>query len=215
MIEELLLVAAAEHSAVHCVANLINVADMLERVRSETRAVAGDRLVVTVSKSLVTLHTDEYKLHRILVNLIENAAKYAPDGPIDVQAVPAGGRAVFFVNDQGPGISAENRDKVFERFVQLDQSTTRRRGGLGLGLYLCRELSQMLGGELVLTESAGGGCCFTLSIEQRLNGEVEAEPGKITAPTAEQLESPWAFPSVSRRAAPPGIAANPLLKVGP
>jgi K+-sensing histidine kinase KdpD len=124
-----------------------------------------------------------------------------------VQAVPAGGRAVFFVTDHGPGIAAEDRDRVFERFVQLDQSTTRRRGGLGLGLYLCRELSEMLGGELVLTEAAGGGCCFTLSVAQRLDGR-GADP--TCTPDGEAEVSPWlAFPSVSRRA--DQVAANPLL----
>ena len=57
-------------------------------------------------------------------------------------------------------------DEVFERFVQLDQSLTRPQGGLGLGLYLCRQLARLLDGELVLTETPGGGCTFCLAIDR-------------------------------------------------
>jgi signal transduction histidine kinase len=65
---------------------------------------------------------------------------------------------------------------VFERFVQLDQSLTRRRGGLGLGLHLCRQLAELLGGDLVLTETPGGGCSFCLAVKRELllpDGEVD------------------------------------------
>ena len=58
------------------------------------------------------VRTDEAKLHRVLVNLIENAAKYAPEGPIEVEAMAAGARLLFFVTDHGPGIAAEDRDRV-------------------------------------------------------------------------------------------------------
>jgi signal transduction histidine kinase len=109
------------------------------------------------------------------VNLIENATKYAPSGPIEIEAMAAGSRALFFVTDHGPGIAPDDRARVFERFVQLDQSLTRRQGGLGLGLYLCRQLVELLDGELVLTETPGGGCSFCVAVSRELVGTDAAE----------------------------------------
>src|SRR5260221_409538 len=91
----------------------------------------------------------------------------------------AGARVVFFVTDHGPGISTNDRERVFERFVQLDQSLTRSRGGLGLGLYLCKQLAEVLDGELVLTETPGGGCSFCLAVSRDLQStatESDARP---------------------------------------
>jgi signal transduction histidine kinase len=101
----------------------------------------------------------------VLINLTENAAKYAPSGPIEVIAVPssrARGQVALTVVDHGPGIAEADRPRVFERFVQLDQSATRSRGGTGLGLYLCKRLADLLGTPLELSETVGGGCTFGL-----------------------------------------------------
>ena len=168
VIEELLLVAATEQSAAALHVDDIDVAAMLERVVATTALAAEGRVVSVVSPEVTRLQSDEHKLFRILVNLIENAAKYAPDGPIELEAIAGGDKVLFFVTDHGPGISRVDRERVFERFVQLDQSLTRRRGGLGLGLHLCRQLAELLGGDLVLTETPGGGCSFCLAVRRQL-----------------------------------------------
>jgi signal transduction histidine kinase len=147
----------------------------VQRLAAESASVTDGRLVTMLPPGL-SVRTDEHKLARILVNLIENAAKYAPDGPIELEAMTAGPRAVFFVVDHGPGIAPPDRNKVFERFVQLDQSLTRPQGGLGLGLYLCRQLARLLEGELVLTQTPGGGCTFCLAIDRHLDGDVAVRP---------------------------------------
>ena len=73
---------------------------------------------------------------------------------------------------------------MFEQFVQLDQSSTRRQGGTGLGLYLCRQLATLLGGTLDLTGVAGGGCCFTLTIADGAVAAAEAAPEAPPEPEA-------------------------------
>jgi signal transduction histidine kinase len=130
------------------------------------------------------------------VNLIENAAKYAPNGPIEIEVMAAGARVVVFVTDHGPGIAATDRERVFERFVQLDQTLTRSQGGLGLGLYLCKQLAEVLDGELVLTETPGGGCSFCLAVSRDLQNtanEIEARPsassGVLRRPTDLEVAS--------------------------
>ena len=99
---------------------------------------------------------DPSKVERILINLVENAAKYAPNAPIELRAEFIETDVRLSVVDHGPGIPERDRERVFEQFVQLDQSSTRRQGGTGLGLHLCRQLA--------LEETPGGGCTFSLTI---------------------------------------------------
>jgi signal transduction histidine kinase len=166
LIEDLLLVAAAEHAAVLAV-DEINLKDLLDGVAEELVRIGGNRLQVGVVEPTEVVWSDEHRVHQVVVNLVENAAKYSPTGAIDLQAWLSGPQAFIAVSDHGPGIPEVDRERVFERFVQLDQSSTRRQGGTGLGLYLCRQLASQLGGRLTLTETAGGGCTFTLAVEAK------------------------------------------------
>jgi signal transduction histidine kinase len=173
VIEELLLVAAAEQSTATVHPSELDLPAFVQGVVKETSVVTEGRVVATVRPSNGEIRTDAQKLQRVLVNLIENAAKYAPDGPIEIDVMAAGARVVFFVTDHGPGIAPTDRERVFERFVQLDQSLTRSRGGLGLGLYLCKQLAEVLDGELVLTETPGGGSSFCLAVSRDLQRSAE------------------------------------------
>jgi len=195
VIEELLLVAAAEQSTATVHSTEFDLSAFVQRLVKETSVVTEGRVVATVRATNVEIRTDESKLQRILVNLIENAAKYAPDGPIEIDVMATGSRAVFFVTDHGPGIAPNNRERVFERFVQLDQSLTRSRGGLGLGLYLCKQLAEVLEGELVLTETPGGGSSFCLAVNRNLRTATE-----------ETAVRPAAAGGVLRRPAPVEVA---------
>jgi K+-sensing histidine kinase KdpD len=175
VIEELLLVAAAEQSTTTVRSTEIDLGAFVQRVVKETSVVTEGRVVATVRPVTGAVRTDEQKLHRVLVNLIENAGKYAPEGPIEIEVMAAGARVVFFVTDHGPGIAPDDRDRVFDRFIQLDQSLTRSQGGLGLGLYLCRQLAKILDGELVLSEAPGGGCSFCLVVSRNLQSSETPE----------------------------------------
>ena len=163
LIDELLLVAAAEHSTVPLERACVDVQTVLANVAAATGPLSGNRLVCNTGDPIEVL-TDETKLERILTNLVENAAKYAPDGPIELSASSDGVVARFSVCDHGPGIPDADRARVFERFVQLDQSSTRRQGGTGLGLHLCRQLAHALNGDIELGATPGGGCTFTVTI---------------------------------------------------
>jgi signal transduction histidine kinase len=90
-------------------------------------------------------------LLQVLTNLLDNAAKYSLAGsPIRLTAGRHGGEAVIAVIDAGPGIPAAQRERVFERFTQLESSAGRRGDGAGLGLFIARKLARALGGDLVL-----------------------------------------------------------------
>ena len=164
LIEDLLQVASAEHGDMAPEHRAIDVAVLVGGVAGDLSGTSGHRLVAHVDPGCVGLRSDPHRVRQILSNLVENAIKYAPSGPIEVMARPASAAIDLFVVDHGPGIPESDRERVFERFVQLDQSSTRRQGGTGLGLYLCRQLASMLDGTLTLEETPGGGCTFRLRL---------------------------------------------------
>jgi hypothetical protein len=95
------------------------------------------------------------------------AAKHSPDHrPVRLEATRLGGLAVLAVEDRGPGVSPADRERVFERFTQLDSGATRRAGGVGLGLYIARQLANAQGGELLCTDPVppGQGARFELRL---------------------------------------------------
>jgi two-component system sensor histidine kinase KdpD len=162
LIDELLLVAAAEHSSVPVDEDIVEASELLDAIAAAVDPSIRSRVLCHAAAD--ELITDRSKLERVLVNLVDNAVKYAPDGPIQLNASTVGDETHFSVVDHGPGIPADDRERVFERFVQLDQSSTRRQGGTGLGLHLCGQLAARLDGELRLDETPGGGCTFTLAV---------------------------------------------------
>jgi signal transduction histidine kinase len=180
LIDELLLVASAEHGGASLALRPVDLTALFGEVEAELAKAAGGRLHVAVGPGLDAVTTDAEKLRRIVTNLVENALKYAPDGPVRLRAERRDELVVVAVADEGPGIPEADRERVFERFVQLDQSSTRRAGGTGLGLYLCRQLAVALGGTVELADAPGGGACFTVTLPASA-GAVVGEPGEAPA----------------------------------
>jgi signal transduction histidine kinase/HPt (histidine-containing phosphotransfer) domain-containing protein/ActR/RegA family two-component response regulator len=124
---------------------------------------------------------DASRLRQILVNLLGNAIKFTERGSIDVdlalERIEEGvARVRLTVSDTGIGIPAEKLDHVFEKFTQADASTTRRYGGTGLGLAICRQLAELMGGEITAASIPGQGSRFSVALalqmlpEARLSG---------------------------------------------
>jgi signal transduction histidine kinase len=105
-----------------------------------------------------------HALRRILVNLVDNAIKFS--GSAEVNAVIThGGALSISVLDRGPGIAEEQLDEVFKPFYRVESSRNRSTGGTGLGLAIAQQLSQAIGGSLVLSNRVTGGLCATLCIK--------------------------------------------------
>jgi len=117
-----------------------------------------------VGRSL-RLTTDAERTHQILVNLLNNAIKFTPNGSVIVRVHPTpDGGAELVVEDTGVGIDAAHMELVFEAFRQVDGSSTRSHDGVGLGLAISRRLAQALGGSLCVRSEVGRGSTFTLSL---------------------------------------------------
>jgi two-component system osmolarity sensor histidine kinase EnvZ len=96
-------------------------------------------------------------LHRIVVNLLDNALRYGAGAPIDVLIEAEAGGAVVSILDRGPGIPAGEREKVFQPFYRLEPSRSVATGGSGLGLAVARQLAEANGWRLELLDRPGGG----------------------------------------------------------
>lgn len=121
-----------------------------------------------------TLVTDEVRLRQALLNLLSNACKFTQDGAVtlEVRGRQQGGEdfVEFAVTDSGIGIAPQDLERIFMPFVQVDDSTTRRHGGTGLGLALTRELVGLLGGTISVASELGNGATFTITVPRRWHG---------------------------------------------
>ncbi len=128
----------------------------------------GNELVVDVSGDAGSMRTDIVKLRQCLFNLLSNAAKFTEGGRITLtvrrETVFGGDWLTFAVADTGIGMTPEQVDRLFQRFTQADETTTRQFGGTGLGLALSRAFAQLLGGDISVTSVPGQGTCFTLRL---------------------------------------------------
>lgn len=128
---------------------------------------------VTVSEDIPQFVIgDSLRIGQILNNLLSNAVKFTKVGRIavDVTKTYQSGDVVelfFMVRDSGIGISKEEQDKLFQSFVQVDASVTRNFGGTGLGLFITRQLVEMMGGTIRVDSEKGKGSCFSFSIKLR------------------------------------------------
>jgi PAS domain S-box-containing protein len=127
---------------------------------------SGYVLVLDAPADLPDVVGDPDKIGRVLINLVDNAIKYSPDGGrVDVKlSRVGGGRVRFAVTDQGLGVPPSEQRRIFEKFYRLDPNMTRGVGGTGLGLFICRELVRRMDGR-IWVESAGLGQGSTFSLE--------------------------------------------------
>ena len=136
-----------------------------------------DRVELVGLDGIGPIPTDGERLDVMMSNLIENALKYSdPDSRVEVKGRVSAGELELSVRDEGVGIAPADVVAIFDRFHQLDQSSTRRVGGVGLGLHLCRELAAELGGSIDVESRPGSGSIFTvrLPVFERMGSPVSA-----------------------------------------
>jgi signal transduction histidine kinase len=128
------------------------------------RATQSQLIHVIVTEPPAHVHADRRHVRQVLVNLLENAVKYSDAGDIELRVRQAEyeGRAVALlsVHDQGVGLASTNLERIFDRFIQAESEPVRGHEGLGLGLYVARQLALAHGG-YVWAESPGKGCGST------------------------------------------------------
>lgn len=125
----------------------------------------GVRLSLHGPQALPALSTDSDKLRQVLINLVENAIKYSPEGGlVEVKIESHDARLSISVRDEGLGIPAHEQRRIFDKFYRVDPNLTRGVGGTGLGLYVCRELVRLMGGRIRVESSHGVGSTFFVDL---------------------------------------------------
>jgi len=110
------------------------------------------------------LQGDSIRVQQILYNLVSNALKFTHEGSVDIKADYQNEQLVLSVCDSGIGISEDQQAHIFRAFSQADESTTRKFGGTGLGLNICKRLAEMMSGTIEIESTQGEGSCFTVTL---------------------------------------------------
>jgi PAS domain S-box-containing protein len=176
LIDNLLSLSQLEAGALRLRRETVALPPLIEGVvrRLRERA-AGVSLQLELPAALPPVSADPRRVEQVLANLIENAQKFSPvRGAITVSAVADGTVVRVSVRDQGPGIAAADRERVFERFYQSAQPATRSVGGTGLGLAICKALVEAHGGRIWADAAPGGGALLQFTLP--------ALPGEVTYP---------------------------------
>lgn len=162
-IDNLLGMARVEAGAVSVVIEPVDLADAVASALDDLGpSLAARRATVRLPDDLPLVPADPGLLHHVLLNLLDNAGKFAgPDGPVEITGVADGAGVRLVVADRGPGLPPGHENAVFERFRRFAGSD--RTGGSGLGLAIARAFSGAFGAAIDAANRAGGGACFTLS----------------------------------------------------
>ena len=161
MIEQLLLAARfeqAERGATpfQTARVELDATELVDQAGAEARARHAGRAIAVETNGSLPVRVSQDVVVQVLGNLIDNACKYSPDrAPVRLSANREGDEAVLAVEDLGPGIPATDRERIFERFSQLDRQAQRRGGGIGLGLYIARQLARSQDGDLLVVDPLG------------------------------------------------------------
>ena len=125
----------------------------------------SDTTVTLDAPNPIMVRCDESLLRQVLVNLIDNAIKYSGGGGhVDVRLADEIGQVRIEVQDNGPGIPADEHERIFEKFYRLDAAMNGGVGGTGLGLYISRAIITEMGGTLTIQSSQGAGSTFTVTL---------------------------------------------------
>ena len=143
--------------------NRVEVRSLLETALRTYQPVLNHRTVTMDRGQVPPVFADAGRMHQVLTNLISNAVKFTPeDGRITFRTEQRNGMVAIAVHDNGPGISAEDLPKLFQKFSQVGEQGAGRPRGTGLGLVVCKELTELHGGRIEVASQLGHGTVFTI-----------------------------------------------------
>ena len=158
--------------------------EVIHRAAQRAHPHPADRLQVSLPPGLPPIFADPQRIEAVLRNLIENAVKYAGDhSPVCVSAEIQGRNMIVRIEDQGPGISPEDSEHIFESFYRVENGLTRSSQGAGLGLAICRGFVHAHGGEIWF-EPRLKGACFAFSLPS-----MEKDESKLPSTTKSKAGS--------------------------
>jgi signal transduction histidine kinase len=162
LVADLLDVARIEHGILNAEPCPYEIEPIIREAMSASSADDGP-LTLSVEPGLPAALVNPSRMRQILLNLISNARKFsAADSPVEIRAFRQGAMIGVSVTDHGVGIEADNLERIFDRFFQIDPALTRRAGGLGVGLYLVKKLAELMDASVGVSSTPGSGSTFTV-----------------------------------------------------
>jgi signal transduction histidine kinase len=184
LVDDLMDMARAENRKLELRKRLIDIGAVVRETVDAKRQQVEDRhhhLALDLDVGPMLVEADPVRVAQVVANLVDNAAKYTPDGgTVTVAAHRMAGEIEISVSDTGEGLPPEQLTNIFNPFIQLNQSRRSRCGGLGLGLPLVQTLAELHGGTVrAYSAGVGQGSCFTVSlpapVSARADGEIVAD----------------------------------------
>jgi len=175
LINDILDLAKIESGKMELVRDAVDIKEVTNAVLATSGSLVKDKpvqIIVDVPEMLPPVYADKLRLNQILLNLVSNSAKFTHEGTITIRAAIDNNKPdtmIISVVDTGIGIPANKLNTIFERFRQADSGTTRKYGGTGLGLPICRQLVEMHGGSLNVRSEEGRGSEFYFSMPLALS----------------------------------------------
>jgi signal transduction histidine kinase len=177
LVEDLLNVSHIESRRLKIKLEHVDLASITERLVKQFRTKWGSRdIKIEAEPELPNVRADQSKIEEVLVNLIDNAVKYSPQGGrVRVAMASQNGEVEVSVEDSGIGITPEDSARLFEKFHRVASPETRDIGGSGLGLYIVKNLVEAHGGRVLVTSAPGVGSTFTFSLPRNGPSKKEIE----------------------------------------
>ncbi len=192
MVRDVLDLAQVEAGVLRCDIQPINLDQLVESLAANvmpTLQMHHNQLAINTSGKLGTIYSDQEKLERIIAHLLDNAAKFTEYGTVTLSVYQTllnqQPIVTFHIADTGHGIASEAIEGLFQPFTQEDMSTTRRHGGMGIGLAIVHQFCQLLGGTLNASSKSGAGSTFELTIPDLKSAYTLA--GQESTPTSIQF----------------------------
>lgn len=236
LFRDLLSVTKAEEGQLTAKIEPVNLDKLLTQATSDMQFTAQTKKLTLVyqvggqsGKTIAPLFyvaANPERLREVVMNLMENAVKYTPEGGIKVGLEGTDKEVTVSVSDSGVGIAAEDMPHLFQKFYRIDSSATRTIGGTGLGLYLCRRVIEAFNGRIWVESNQGQGSTFKFTLPRLSQTEVDqmmaalqpapgtANPASATQPSAPVGGVPVAVPA-AQPTAPDAPAAPPQPVVPP
>ncbi len=167
IVSQILLAGQLEEGRVDLSTAATDLEPLVQSVLASARLRAPETIALRLEQNgdATVALADEDKLRQVLVNLLDNAIKYSPDGgDVAVELAGGAGRVRLTVRDSGLGIPQGEQERIFEKFYRLDPALTRGVGGSGLGLFISRELVSRMGGSLTVQSEPGAGAAFAVDL---------------------------------------------------
>ena len=173
LIEDLLTIPDIEGMRLKTIVESVYLPEVLETARFLVKNKDNKQIEVNITEDFPAVSGDKNRLEQVFVNLIENAVKYAkPDTVITVDTAVADGKAKIFVQNDCDVIPPKQLKRLFEKFVRLDDNTTRTTRGTGLGLFIVKGLVEAMGGTIELHSDKNIGFCAEVTLQLASSDEV-------------------------------------------